>query len=101
MDEFLDKFHFLKSRKFWAFIGGVISILSAAFQADVFPVTEVITGITALVLGYMGTTAWEDTAMKKALAAPTTTIETPSENISISTSDTGTSPQPVIPGRLT
>lgn len=77
MDGFLDRFHFLKSRKFWAFIGGIISILGAAFQAEVFPTQEVIAGITALVLGYMGTTAWEDTARAKAEAAPTTTVTTP------------------------
>lgn len=93
MDEFLNKYYFLKSRKFWAFIGGIVSILTAAFQAPVFPVQEVITGITALVIGYMGTTAWEDVATKKAMMAPMTTVETPSSNVEISTSDAAAPPE--------
>lgn len=96
MDAFLDKFHFLKSRKWWAFIGGVFGILSAAFQAEVFPVQEVIMGIVALVLGYMGTTAWEDTAMKKAMMAPMTTVETPATTDVTITAPAETLPKPTV-----
>lgn len=78
MDGFLNKFHFLKSRKFWTFIGGVAGIFSAAAQVEPFPVTEVIVGIVTLATGYMTTTAWEDTARSKAeVNATVTTVSTP------------------------
>lgn len=101
MDEFLNKFYFLKSRKFWAFIGGIITILSAAFQAEVFPTQEVITGIVALVLGYMGTTAWEDTARSQAESkAATTTVSTPgTSDVQVTKSDTSAPAHPMI-GRM-
>lgn len=93
MDGFLEKFHFLKSRKFWAAVSAAVTLLTAASTQDPYPIDTVIQGLVAIALGYMGTTAWEDTAMKKAMMAPMTTVETPSDNVTVSTSDT-TQPAP-------
>lgn len=69
MEVFLDKWHFLKSRKFWTMIGAVVTLLVTAANQDPYPIDTVIQGLVAIVLGYMGTVAWEDTASKKAAGA--------------------------------
>ena len=58
----------LTSRKFWTLISAVVGIIVTGFSVDPYPVTEVISGIVALGLGYMGTTAWEDNAERKSNA---------------------------------
>lgn len=68
MSAFLNKYWFLKSRKFWTFIGSVVIVISTAAAVDPFPVREVIISITTLAVGYMGTVAYEDGAAKHALA---------------------------------
>lgn len=89
MDAFLDKWYIFKSRKFWAFVGGILSLYLATSQMHPFPIDTFVQGLVALVLGYIGTVAWEDSAAKKAEATvqaanvtaaatqATTTVSTP------------------------
>jgi hypothetical protein len=76
---------FLQSRKLWAAIVGLILIIVNAVlngeQLDPDTVTNAIMGIVA---AYMAATAWEDGQKAKATVAPTTTIETPAPNVSVS-----------------
>jgi hypothetical protein len=85
---------FLQSRKLWAAIVGLILVIVNSVlnneQIDPDAVTNAILGIVA---AYMAATAWEDGQKAKAEVAPTTTIETPASNVTVSaTDDTGTPP---------
>lgn len=86
----------LQSRKLWAAVVGLVFILVNAYlnktQIDPDTVTNAIMGIVA---AYMASVAWEDGQKAKATATPTTTLETPSGNVTVSTSDS-TPPQPVV-----
>lgn len=108
MTAFLDKYWFLKSRKFWVFIGAVISLYFATARVQPFPVETFIQGVVALALGYMGTVAWEDTAAKKAEATiaaanvtaaaqtATTTISTPgTSDVQVTAPPDAPAPTPV------
>lgn len=83
----------LRSRKLWAAIVGLALIVVNAFlnqqQVDPDTLTNAIMGIIA---AYMAAVAFEDGMAKK--NANKTTIETPSENIEISTSEA--KPKPTI-----
>ncbi len=78
----------MQSRKLWAAIVGLIFVLvnAALNQAQIDPdtVTNAIMGIVA---AYMASTAYEDGQKARAEVLPTTTIETPSQNIEVKTSD--------------
>lgn len=89
----------LQSRKLWAAIIGLVSILWVAYQsgAAIDPDT-VVNAILGIVAAYIGATAWEDGKAAEAMAKPTTTIETPSQNVTVSTTDT-TPPTPML-GRM-
>lgn len=88
----------LKSRKVWAAIVGLILIFVNATineqQVDPDTVTNAIMGVVAAL---MASIAWEDGQKARAEVAPTTTIETPSENVSVTTTEAN--PHPVI-GRV-
>lgn len=101
MDAFLSRFWWLKSRKLWAFVGTVVTILTAAASQDPYPIDTVIQGIVAALLGYMGTVAWEDTARAKAEAPPVTTVTTPgaSDVTVIAPPETPATAHPII-GRI-
>lgn len=79
---------FFQSRKLWAAIVGLILVIVNALlngeQIDPDAVTNAIMGIVA---AYMAATAWEDGQKAKAQVTPTTTIETPSENVQVVTRD--------------
>lgn len=90
MPEVLKKF--VNSRKFWAFVMGLVTLLSAAFEDGVFSADEV-KAISALIIGYIVSVAWEDGKFAEALAKPTTTIETPATNVAVTTSDAPQSPE--------
>jgi hypothetical protein len=66
MDAFLDKWYIFKSRKFWAFITGVLSLFQACYQIHPFPIQTFVLGLVTLILGYIATVAWEDNAQKNA-----------------------------------
>jgi len=78
----------LQSRKLWAAIVGLIFILVNAYlnhaQIDPDTVTNAIMGIVA---AYMASVAWEDGKKARAQAAPTTTVETPASNVTVTTTD--------------
>ena len=65
MREFLNKYHFLKSRKFWAVLFGWIALLVTCFQQMPFPTETFVNGSVALVLGYIGSIAFEDGMQKR------------------------------------
>lgn len=79
---------FMQSRKLWAAIVGLVLIVVNAVlnqqQVDPDTLTNAIMGIVA---AYMAATAWEDGQKAKAEVSPTTTVTTPSENVTVSTSD--------------
>jgi hypothetical protein len=82
----------LKSRKVWAAIIGLIVILVNAYinqeQIDPDTITNAVMGIVAAL---MASIAVEDGMKAKAEVAPTTTIETPAPNVTVTTADdTGT-----------
>ena len=88
MDAFLDKYHFLKSRKFWAALAGWIALLVSCLQSEPFPIDTFVNGTVAIALGYIGGVAFEDGMSKHAAAEATkTTVSTPSQNVEISTSE--------------
>lgn len=81
MDAFLNKFWWLKSKKVWAFIIGVVGITGAAFQMDVFPYVDYTTKLVALIVGFQASNAVEDGMKANAEAkAQTTTVSTPGES---------------------
>lgn len=76
MAEFLDKYHFLKSRKFWAVLLGWLTLLSASISAMCldpavcnpivpFPWQDFTTKTVTLVIGYIGSVAFEDGMAKR------------------------------------
>lgn len=78
MDEFLSRFWWLKSKKVWAFVIGVVGITGAAFQADVFPYADYTTKLVALIVGFQASNAVEDGMKAQAESkAVTTTVSTP------------------------
>lgn len=85
MDDFLDKWHFLKSRKFWAAAIAFVALLATCAQVEPFPWQEFIEKTVWIVLGYIGGTAFEDGMAKRDSAK--TTVETDSPRVSVTTSD--------------
>lgn len=85
----------LQSRKLWAAIVGFVSILWVAYQSgNALDPDTVVNAILGIVAAYIAATAWEDGKAAEALAKPTTTIETPSPNVTVSTtSDKPQSPE--------
>lgn len=79
---------FLQSRKLWAAIVGLVLVVVNSLlnneQIDPDAVTNAIMGIVA---AYMASTAWEDGQKARAGVKPTTTLHTPSENVTVMTSD--------------
>jgi hypothetical protein len=65
MQEFLDKYHFLKSRKFWTFVFTWMALLITCLKADPFPVDNFVNASVALAIGYMGSVAFEDGLEKR------------------------------------
>lgn len=65
MAAFLDKYHFLKSRKFWMTVSAWIALLITCLQTTPFPTETFVNGTVALALGYVGSVAWEDAAEKR------------------------------------
>lgn len=92
MDKFLNRFWWLKSKKVWAFIIGVVGITAAAFQVDPFPYADYTMKLVALIIGFQGTNALEDGMKAQAEAkAVTTTVSTPgASDVKVTPSDTGT-----------
>ena len=76
----------LQSRKVWAAIVGLLLIFVNAFlnesQVDPDTVTNAIMGVVAAL---MASIAWEDGKKAEAQAAPTTTLTTPSSNVTVTT----------------
>lgn len=85
----------LQSRKLWAALVGLILIVVNALlngeQIDPNTVTNAIMGIIA---AYIAATAYEDGEKAKAEGKPTTTIETPSDNVTVTTTEA--KPKPTI-----
>lgn len=81
----------LQSRKFWAAVIGLGAIFYTAWQSGggVDPDT-VVNAILGIVAAFIGATALEDGMSNR--NATTTTLTTPSDNVEITTSDTGTHP---------
>jgi hypothetical protein len=77
---------FLFSRKFWAFIGGLVAVLAAAAQ-DGFFSTEEIKQVVWLVVGYIFSVAFEDGLSHH--NAGQTTVSTPSDNVTVTTESKG------------
>lgn len=80
MDVFLDKWHFLKSRKFWAAFAGWLALLITCLQSDPFPVDQFVNGTVAIVLGYIGGVAFED-GMAKRQTGPVQVAQADNVNI--------------------
>ncbi len=90
----------LQSRKFWSALVGLVAIFYTAWQSGggVDPDT-LVNAILGIVAAYMGATALEDGLTNR--NATTTTLTTPSDNVTVSTSDTTPLPaQPIITGRM-
>lgn len=78
MDAFLARFWWLKQKKVWAFIIGLVGITGAAFQTDPFPYVDYTTKLVALIVGFQATNALEDGMKAQATSkATTTTVSTP------------------------
>ena len=85
----------LQSRKLWAALVGLILILATAWNQDPFPTDAVVTAIMGVVGAYVASVAYEDGKQAEAAGrigaadiTATTTVTTPSENVTVSTSDT-------------
>lgn len=100
MDDILSHLWWLKSKKVWAFIIGVVTLSAAAFQVEPFPYADFTTKLVALIIGFMGSNAVEDGMKARAASnATTTTVSTPggSDVTVVAPPDhTGTPPQPFI-----
>lgn len=96
MDAFLDKWHFLKSRKFWAAAAAFVAVLSACIQVEPFPWQEFIEKTVWIVLGYIGGTAFEDGMAKRDTGK--TMVEAPAgTDVELTTTASETTPpQPFI-----
>lgn len=86
MQELLKPFQ--ESRKVRAAAIALLTIIVTAIlgHEKIDPDT-VVNAIVLLASAYMGAVAWEDVATKKAMAQPTTTIETPAPNISVTATE--------------
>ena len=65
MKEFLDKYYWLKSRKFWTFVFTWVSLLITCLQTTPFPTELFIQGSVGLAVGYMASVAFEDGMEKR------------------------------------
>jgi hypothetical protein len=63
----MDKFHFLKSRKFWTAVSALAILLITCFQTEPFPTETFVNGVVAIALGYIGGVAFEDGMAKKSV----------------------------------
>lgn len=98
MDKFLTRFWWLKSKKVWAFVIGVVGITAAAFQMDAFPYVDYTTKLVALIVGFQAANALEDGMKASAVAkAATTTVSAPgTSDVQVTPSDTPAPPQPFV-----
>lgn len=101
MDEFLARFWWLKQKKNWAFVIGLVGITAAAFQADYFPYVDYTTKLVALVVGFQAANALEDGMKARAAAnATTTTVSAPGGSDVTVLAPPESPSQPIYPGRL-
>lgn len=92
----------LNSSKFQAAAAGilVLVILALVNHQQIDP--NVLSGlVTALVAAFIGATAYEDGQKAKASVAPTTTVETPASNVTVTTTDTPQPPAPPASPKIT
>lgn len=84
----------LQSRKFWAAVVGLVSIVWVAYQSGTaIDPNTVVNAILGIVAAYMGATAYEDGKQAEAVgrmvagetAATQTTVSTPSDNVTVTT----------------
>jgi hypothetical protein len=80
MNDILDRYHFLKSRKFWAAFAGWIALLISCLQTEPFPVETFVNGTVAIALGYIGGVAFED-GMAKRQSGPVQVAQADNVNI--------------------
>lgn len=101
MDAFLAKFWWLKSKKVWAFIIGVVGITGAAFQVDPFPYADFTMKLVALIVGFQASNAVEDGMKAQAqVKAATTTVTTPgASDVQVTAPETPAPAHPMI-GRM-
>jgi hypothetical protein len=83
-------FWVLQSRKFWAAVVGFVSILWVAYQSGTtLDPDTVINAILGIVAAYIAATAYEDgkhaEAAGRMATSETTTVSTPSDNVTITT----------------
>lgn len=77
----------MQSRKLWAAIVGLLFIVvNAALNQEQIDPDTVTNAVMGIVAAYMASTAYEDGQKAKAEVAPTTTLSTPSDNVTVSTS---------------
>ena len=62
---FLERFHFLKSRKFWAAFSAWIAVLAACIVVEPFPWHEFIEKSVWIATAYIGGVAFEDGMEKR------------------------------------
>lgn len=78
----------LKSSKFQAALAGLVALIIVALVNRQHIDMETVSAlITALIVAYIGATAYEDGQKAKAEAAPTTTVSTPAENVTVTATD--------------
>lgn len=100
MDAFLERFWWLKSKKVWAFIIGLVGLTAAAFQVEPFPYADYTMKLVALIVGFQGSNALEDGMKAQAESkATTTTVSTPGASDVQVIAPTDAPPTPTI-GRM-
>lgn len=85
----------LQSRKFWASAIGLALILITAWGQDPYPTDMVVTAIMGVVAAFVAATAYEDGKQAEAAGrigaadatSATTTVITPSENVTVKTEE--------------
>lgn len=81
----------LKSRKFWAAVIGLVAIFWTAYQSGTsLDPDTVVNAILGIVAAFIGATALEDGLSNR--NATTTTLTTPSDNVTVTTTDAPPSP---------
>jgi hypothetical protein len=76
----------LQSRKFWmAVVGFVLILVTAITQGQELDANTIVNGILGIVAAYIGSVALEDGLTNR--NAGKTTIETPSENVQVTTTE--------------
>lgn len=79
----------IQSRKLWMAVIGLILILITAWNQDPFPTDAVVTAIMGVVGAYVASVAYEDgkhaEAVAKIAAGESTTVVTPSDNVTVTT----------------